>query len=302
METTLKDIYSRITSQIVQAIEAGAPDYRMPWHTSGLACEPVNAVTKRPYQGINVVSLWATAQAKGYESGVWATYNQWQELGAQVRKGEKSTLVVVWKEVDRKEKEQHSDEEQREQANKSKGRVLLARGFYVFNVAQVDGYQAAVQPTLPEDQRIEQAERFFERQKATIQHGGERAFYRPSEDLICLPPFGKFRSPLGYYSTLAHEITHWTGAPHRLHRQLENRFGSEAYAMEELIAELGAAFVCSKLGIENEPRTDHAAYIQHWLKVLKRDTRAIFLAASKAQQAVEFLFDPARVVDRKAAA
>jgi antirestriction protein ArdC len=303
METNLKDIYSRITSQIVQAIERGAPSFRMPWHQSGTPCfRPLNALTNRPYQGVNAVSLWAAADAHQYPSGIWATYNQWQELGAQVRKGEKSSLIVVWKEVPRKEKGERQAGEGTEPRQDPKGRLLLGGGYYVFNAAQVDGYEPAQNPPLPEDFRIEQAERFFSGLGANIRHEGDRALYRIEDDVICLPSFGKFRSALNYYATLAHEITHWTGAAHRLNRQLANRFGDDAYAMEELIAELGAAFICSQLAIVNEARPDHASYIQSWLKVLKRDTRAIFVAASKAQQAADWLCDPARTETKQVAA
>jgi antirestriction protein ArdC len=146
-----------------------------------------------------------------------------------------------------------------------------------------------VVPDLPESERIQAAEHFFAALGADIRHGGDAAFYRPDGDFIQLPRFEAFREGAGYYSTLAHESTHWSGAESRLNRDIKNRFGSSAYAAEELIAELGAAFLCSALKLSNEPRTDHAAYIANWLELLRRDKRAIFAAASKAQQAVDWM-------------
>jgi antirestriction protein ArdC len=170
-----------------------------------------------------------------------------------------------------------------------RGRVFLAKGYPVFNAAQVDGYTPPEVPELSESERIQGAERFFAALGADIRHGGNEAFYEPERDFIQLPRFEAFREGAGYYSTLAHESTHWTGAESRLNRDIKNRFGSSAYAAEELIAELGAAFLCSALKLSNEPRADHAAYIANWLELLRRDKRAIFAAASKAQQAVDWM-------------
>jgi antirestriction protein ArdC len=167
--------------------------------------------------------------------------------------------------------------------------VFLAKGYPVFNVAQVEGYTLPEVPELPESERIQATERFFSALGADLRHGGNEAFYEPELDFIQLPRFEAFREGAGYYSTLAHESTHWTGAKSRLNRDIKNRFGSSAYAAEELIAELGAAFLCSALKMSNEPRADHAAYISNWLELLRRDKRAIFAAASKAQQAMDWM-------------
>jgi antirestriction protein ArdC len=277
-----KDIFQRVTDMIVKAIEEGAGSYRMPWRTSGgFPNSPINAVTKRPYRGINVLILWATAQAKGYKSGTWATYKQWQELGAQVRKGEKSANVVFWKFFER--------EEDSESEEKSTRRAPMARDYWVFNAEQVDGYVAKDEASPTEMERIESAEAFFKGLNIKMEDGGNEAFYRPATDTVHMPPFIAFKEPLSYYSVLSHETTHWTGAPHRLNRDMKSRFGSESYAVEELIAELGAAFLCGELGIPTDPRTDHAPYIASWLKVLKNDKRAIFAAAAKAQEAVDWM-------------
>jgi antirestriction protein ArdC len=170
----------------------------------------------------------------------------------------------------------------------------------VFNAAQMDGYNPPAEPDAPMLERIGQADAFFKGIGATIQHGGNRAYYRPSDDFIQMPPFQAFDDNVSYYSTLAHEHTHWSSHTSRCDRQLGKRFGDNAYAAEELIAELGAAFTCAHLGLSTEPREDHAQYIQHWLKVLKADKRAIFTAASKAQQACDWLKEHA--TDKKLAA
>lgn len=287
--TDKRDVYARVTDQIVTAIETGVGNWRMPWHTSGkFAFSPINAVSKKPYRGINTVCLWSAAQAKGYERGEWATYQQWLEKGAQVRKGEKATTVVFWKFANNAAEMEDGDE-----SPKSGSRLLFTRGYSVFNAAQVDGYTPKAEPDMPMAERIERAEAFFQAIGANVRHGGNRAYYAPDSDYIQMPPFGAFIENVAYYSTLAHEHTHWTAQTSRCDRQLGKRFGDNAYAAEELIAELGAAFVSAHLGLSSEPRDDHAQYINSWLKVLKADKRAIFTAASKAQQAADFMIQRA---------
>lgn len=296
MSTTVRaDIYQTITDRIVAAIEAGAGDWKMPWHAQdgGAAVMPTNAASGRAYRGINVVMLWAAAHAAGYPSGVWATYKQWAGLGAQVRKGEKAAPVVFWKMLD--------DDEADDQDEDGKAARFVARGFHVFNAAQVDGFEAPALPRLPEPLRIDHAEAFFAATGADIRQGGNRAFYSPGNDYIQMPPFPAFRDPVAYYATLAHEATHWTGHTDRCARDLKGRFGTGAYAAEELIAELGAAFLCADLALASEPRPDHAAYVASWLKVLKGDKRAIFTAAAQAQKAADWLHQRQPVPARMAA-
>jgi antirestriction protein ArdC len=283
------DVYERVTSQIVNAIEQGTGTWRMPWHTSGrFAFSPINAITRKPYRGVNVLALWAVAQSKGYERGEWATYPQWQDRGAQVRKGEKSASVAFWKFADGRAEIQ-DEEEQPEQPNSSRSRLLFCREYHVFNASQVDGYTPKADTDAPIEERIESAEGFFERVPARVAHQGNRAFYSPSDDTITLPPFAAFFTPEDYYSTRAHETGHWTAKADRCNRELGKRFGDNAYSVEELVAELTAAFTLAHLGLSSEPRPDHAQYIASWLKVLKADKRAIFTAASKAQQAADFI-------------
>ena len=290
------DIYQRITDQIAAAIEAGANKWQMPWHPSPNGAAPVlpvNATTGKPYRGVNTIVLWAAAQAEGYPSAVWATYKQWTELGAQVRKGERASPVVFWKISDKDEQEDAEDG-----AEDGRRSRVFARGYSVFNAAQVDGYAAPALPVLPEAERIGHAEAFFAAIGVDVRHGGNRACYVPSLDQVRMPPFEAFRDPVAYYATLAHEATHWTGHASRCARDLRGRFGEEAYAAEEMIAELGAAFVCADLALAPEPRPDHAAYVASWLKVLRGDKRAIFTAAAKAQQAADWMHGRQAAADR----
>jgi antirestriction protein ArdC len=281
-----RDVYRKVTDAIIHSIEQGVGTWRMPWHTSGrYAFSPINVASKKPYRGINTVCLWAAAQAKGYERGEWATYQQWQERGGQVRKGEKATTVVFWKFANDSSESQEDGTE----TSVSHSRLLFTRGYSVFNAAQVDGYTPTADTDVPMPERIAHAEAFFGAIGADLRHGGNQAFYAPATDHIQMPPFAAFTENVSYYSTLAHEHTHWTAPTSRCDRQLGKRFGDSAYAAEELIAELGAAFTCAHLGLSTEPREDHASYIQSWLKVLKADSRAIFTAASKAQQATDWL-------------
>lgn len=289
MTTERSDIYTRITNRIIEAIEEGAGSYRMPWHcTDSGAFSPYNVATKKPYRGINILSLWADAQAKGFESGIWGTYKQWEAIGAQVRKGEKSSLVVFWK-FGNTEREDDADSAEDQAASDSTRRLIFARGYSVFNAGQVDGFEIPALPAFNAEERNQEAEQFFQAVPATIRHGGNSAHYSPSSDHIQMPRFEAFKDAKGYYSVLSHELTHWTGASTRLNRDLTCRFGTEAYAMEELVAELGAAFLCGSLGIQLDPRTDHAPYLKSWLNVLKGDTKAVFTAASKAQAAVDWM-------------
>ena len=295
--TEKRDVYATVTAQIVTAIEQGAGTWRMPWHSSGkFASSPINVISKKPYRGINTLCLWSAAESKGYESGEWGTYKQWQERGAQVRKGEKSTLVVFWKFASSASETQEGDEQAA-----SSARLLFTRGYSVFNATQVDGYNPPAVTDAPILERIEQADTFFKSVGADVRHGGNQAYYSPASDHIQMPRFDVFRENVSYYSTLAHETTHWTSAASRCDRQLGKRFGDSAYAAEELIAELGAAFTCAHLGLSTEPREDHAQYLQSWLRVLKSDKRAIFSAASQAQRACDWMIARAETLAERAA-
>jgi len=280
-------IYDAITAQIAAAIEAGAGTCVMPWHGSVVPnSSPQNAFTGMPYHGVNVVALWAEAATKLYPSGYWASYEQWRKLGAQVKKGERGSLIIFYKKLD-------GDAEPA--ADEADAPRIVLRQSHVFNAYQVEGWDVPAPPYRSEVETNEQIAAFVEATKADVRHGGYTACYHRQADFIAIPPPEHFRgtptsSPTeAYYAVLLHELTHWTGASHRLDRVKGKRFGDRDYAFEELVAELGAAFLCSAFRVVNEPRPDHAAYISHWLDLLNRDSRAIFAAASLAQQAVEYL-------------
>lgn len=284
---TGNDIYERVTNQIIAAIEAGAGEYRMPWHHDGSAITtPVNVASLKAYRGVNILSLWAAAQASDYAAGIWGTYRQWQELGARVRKGERGHLVVFWKTTDRSS---DTDRQDGDDNHHKPARRLFARGYVVFNAAQVDGYTPPELPILSEFERIEHAEHFCAALGIDIRHGGSQACYIPSKDYVQMPDFACFRDAIAYYAVLLHECGHASGAKHRLDRDLSGRFGSAAYAMEECTVELLSAMICADLNLSVEPRPDHARYIASWLEVLRSDKRAIFTAASKAQEITDWM-------------
>jgi antirestriction protein ArdC len=224
--TEKPDVYRKVTDAIVNAIEQGVSTWRMPWHTSGkFAFSPINVTSKKPYRGVNTLCLWAAAQQKGYERGEWGTYNQWQDRGAQVRKGEKATLVVFWKFANGSAETQDDGEEH----TVSSSRLLFTRGYSVFNAAQVDGYSPKADAGAPIQERIERADAFFQGINARVVHQGNRAFYLPVEDTITLPPFAAFFTSVDYYSTRAHETGHWTTKADRCNRELGKRFGDNAF-------------------------------------------------------------------------
>lgn len=243
---------------------------------------PYNVASSRHYRGVNTLALWSVAQARGYDCNAWGTYKQWAERGAQVRKGEHGALVVFWKFDGAAPVDGDAD-------GPAARRRVLARGYTVFNASQVDGYKADPAPAVIEQERDAAAEAWFAGLGANVSHGGNRAFYMPAWDRIQMPPFSAFSDRVAYYSTLAHECTHWTGHAKRCNRDMSGRFGNDAYAAEELVAELGAAFVCATLRLASEPRPDHASYIDTWLRVLRGDKRAVFTAASKAQAAMDWM-------------
>jgi len=255
-------------------------------HAAGRITRPLrhNGV---PYQGINVLMLWSAAVAQGFAAPIWMTFKQAQQLGAHVRKGEKGNLVVYASTVTRTETDEETGEEQERD-------IPFMKGYTVFNVEQIEDLPAHFygrpEPRLDPVQRIDHAEAFFAATGAEIRHGGTQAYYAVHPDYVQMPPFDTFRDAESYYATLAHEGTHWTRHPSRLDRDFgRKRWGDEGYAMEELVAELGSAFLSADLDLTPEPREDHAAYVASWLKVLKNDKRAIFTAAAHAQRAADFL-------------
>ena len=224
----------------------------------------------QPYSGINVLMLWAEASEKGYSAPIWMTFNQATELKANVRKGEHGSLVVYANSIKRKEETEDGEDEERE--------IHFLKGYTVFNVEQIDGlpekFYGRPPPTMTAIERIHHAEQFFANLKADIRIGGNRAFYALEPDYIQLPPIEAFRDAESYYATEAHEATHWTRHPSRLARDFNRKaWGDEGYAKEELVAELGAAYLCADLELEPEVREDHAAYIEQLARGAEATTK-----------------------------
>jgi antirestriction protein ArdC len=284
-----RDLYAEVTQRIVTALAQGVRPWACPWKfQAGAVARPMRH-NGEPYKGINVLLLWSTAQERGYRSNTWLTYKQSDALGYQVRKGERGALVVFAGR--RTRADANATTEDTAEPAQARGFAFL-RSYTVFNAEQVDGLPAVepatvcAHPVVMPDAR---AEAFFAATGARVRHGGSRAFYAPDADLVQLPEPSAFNGAAGYAATKAHELAHWTGHPQRLAREFGRRFGDAAYAVEELVAELCAAFVCADLHIGTEPREDHAAYLAEWLKVLQGDSRAIFTAASHAQRAADYL-------------
>lgn len=283
-----EDLRTRITHQIIEQLERGVRPWMKPWsaeHLAGHLTRPLRA-NGQPYRGINVVMLWIAAEAKGYRAPIWMTYRQATELGGQVRKGEKAAPVTYTDTVKRQEAKPDGTEEERD--------VWFLKQYAVFNVEQIDGlpahFHAVAAPQIDPSQRIAAVDAYFAATGMQLHSGGNVAAYNVATDTVRMPPFEAFRDAESYYATLAHEACHWTRHPSRLCREFgRKRFGDAGYAMEELVAEIGSAFVAADLGLYLEPREDHAAYVASWLKVLGEDKRAIFIAAAHAQRAADFL-------------
>ena len=283
------DIYTSITNRIVEQLEQGTRPWLKPWnatHAAGRISRPLRH-NAQPYSGINVIVLWMTAETSGFLSPFWFTFKQAQELGGHVKKGEHGSQVVYANTFKKKDKDDAGEETEQE--------IPFLKTYTVFSADQCEGlpkhfYQLAEQPK-EKIERIEAVEQFVASTKAEIRYGGNQAYYTLGDDRIQMPPFETFRDAESHAATLVHELTHWTRHPSRLNRDDfgRKRWGDEGYAMEELVAELGSAFVCADLQITPEVRDDHASYIEHWLKVLKDDKRAIFTAASHASKAVDYL-------------
>jgi antirestriction protein ArdC len=287
--TGKQDPHSRITDRILAELEQGTRPWLKPWSGGDIAksgqARPLRA-TGQPYRGINVLLLWIEAQASGFVNPSWMTYKQAQALGAQVRKGEHGATVVYYGDSTKTVHDDASGED-REQG------FRFLKTYTVFNVAQIDGLPERfhiVPEQSPEVERIEAAEAFFDSIPATVNHGGDKAYYIPSADRIQLPPFAAFHDAHGYYATRGHETVHWTRHESRLDRSFgREKWGDEGYAREELVAEFGAAFLAADLGLCIEPRPDHASYIGSWITVLQNDTRAIVQAAAHAERALAYL-------------
>ena len=283
-----KDLYARITGQIVQSLEQGTRPWVRPWstgHDGGSLIRPLRH-NGQAYSGINVLMLWSAAAEHGFTAPSWMTFQQALAMKANVRKGEKGSLVVYANTLTRTEDDGDGKEVERQ--------IPFLKGYTVFNAEQIEGlpesYYGKPTPALAGPARIERAETFFANTKADIRMRGHRAYYSTDQDYIAIPPIEYFTDAESFYATLSHECIHSTRHPSRLDRDFgRTTWGDPGYAREELVAELGAAFLCADLELTPEVREDHASYLASWLEVLKNDHRAIFQAASHAQRAVDFL-------------
>jgi antirestriction protein ArdC len=284
------DVYQIITDRIVAILEKGTAPWRKPW--AGNGSDPTNLVSKRGYSGINYFML----SASEYTSPHWLTYKQAKDLGGHVRKGEKGTPVIFWKLLDREE-----NGEPVEGAKK----IPFLRYYTVFNLEQCEGVEipASLEPKTYAHDPIEAAEAVQlampNRPVVNIVQSG-RAFYSPSKDSVTVPELSQYAKPEEYYSTLFHELTHSTGHESRLNREgitERHHFGSATYSREELVAEMGAAFLCGHCGIENATLENSAAYLQGWIKALNGDKKLAVVAAAQAQKAANYILNIKHVED-----
>lgn len=285
----MRDTYQEVTDRIVAMLESGTKPWQKSWGTGGTIAAPMARPLRSngaPYRGLNVINLWSAAMLRGFNSRYWLTYKGAQALGGQVTKGARAELAFyVGKVV--KAGENDGDEDRI---------ISFMKSYAVFNADQIEGlpahfYAAAPveAPVVDGHARIDRVDAFVDNLAPKLAHGGDRAYYMPSTDSIRMPHMAQFDTAQSYYATLLHEMVHWTSADARVDRKLTGRFGDPAYAFEELIAEIGAAFLCADLAISDTPRADHASYLASWLKVLKEDKRAIFRAAALADKAATWM-------------
>jgi len=293
MPKTIKhniDIHQEITDAVVESLQAIREQYGKdhegfawdkPWIDTANGM-PRN-VDNKPYRGINVLLLLIQASKMGYGQNIWGTFKAWKDKGGKIIKGSKSTKITFYKSYVAKDKETEEDRT-----------FFILKTFSVFNIAQVEGVtiQDDTQTLINTVERDKLIDSFVAGTNAILKDGGNRAYYSPSDDFIGMPKLEQFKTTDGYYSTLLHELTHWTGAMKRCNRDLKNKFGSQAYAFEELVAELGSMFLCNKfniLGRDEEQMRNHITYLDSWIKRLKDDKKAIFQASTLAQKAFDFL-------------
>ena len=286
-----RDIAAEISNLIISKIESGTLPWRRPWTLTGSDAgeggRPLRA-NGVPYTGINAVYLWAVGDALGYRSRYWMTYKQAKDLGAQVRRGEKSSLSVFFNSTQKTVVDKITGDE----ATKS---IRFMRSYAIFNADQIDDLPERFRPDALMLEKPSPSERqaaidaFFDPIAIEVRHGGDRAFYSPGGDYVQMPPKAAFRSSDHHAATLAHELGHATGATHRLGRTFGKRFGDRAYAFEELIADCTSGIICAELGLPCELHDSHASYIEGWLKILKADKTAIITAAAQAEKAYKWL-------------
>lgn len=282
------ELFQTIADRIVEQMEAGVRPWTRPWNEdrAGVDFSLPHNLTGRPYRGANAFWLYIIGKGQGYETPVWLTFNQAKKAGGNVKKGERGSPVFFWKfdvKPDPKTKEPK--------------RVVWAKQYTVFNIDQCEGVKLPQRKARTKADRIAEAEALMEATEAKISYGGNVACFIPSLDRIQMPEREAFKAPEFFYGTAFHELGHWTGHESRLNRQFGKRFGDEAYAAEELVAELTAAFVMGTLGLSNPEREDHASYIANWIRMLKGDPKAFITAAGKAQAAADMILKAAEAAD-----
>ncbi len=302
------DIAATITAKILARLEAGTKPWVRPW-TRGAISRPLRHCGSA-YRGINTLLLWMEADERGYVSPYWMTYRQAELFGGQVRKGEKCAYAVYYKTIEAKGAATDVDRLNPEGDATSDTTRRLIRHFAVFNADQIDDLPERYQPqpaqthTLPESAHRARLDALFAKVPALVRHNGYRAYYNRTRDEVVLPNIDQFASYEAYFAVRAHETTHWTGAEKRLNRAFGKRFGDQAYAMEELVADMGAAILGASLGLPEAQLDNHAAYLASWISVLKSDKNAVLTAASKADEAADFImghFQPgiSRIIERE---
>lgn len=277
-------VYESVTNGIIEELKQGVVPWVRPWKAGGSSPFPHNAISERPYHGVNVLLLWKTAAEQGYENPAWLTFKQAQALGGSIKRGEHATAIVYAATTTKVEESETGEDVAKD--------IHFLKFYSVFNVEQTTGLPERLtvrREPKSMGERLFRAEVFVGRIGSRVFHGGNQAFYKILEDVIWLPKMEDFESLGHYFATNLHEHVHWSGHPSRLNRVLGNRFGTRAYAAEELIAELGAAYLCALLGIKGELR--HASYIASWLELLENDRKAIFTAAAAASKAVDYLWN-----------
>jgi antirestriction protein ArdC len=281
-------LYQEITSKIIAELEAGRLPWVQPWGSSAVQAPlamPQNAVTDRRYSGINILILWGAVVQYGFSGQSWLTFRQAASVGGHVRKGEHGTVVVFAQRFTPEAEERRA----RKQGEELRSVPFLKR-FVVFNTDQCDGLPeeiATTAPPPPADLILPEVETLIQASGADLRIGGRRAYYDVGGDFVRVPPPQVYFEPINWHRTALHELGHWTGAAHRLGRDLSGGDGSKSYAKEELVGEITAAFTCATLGIA--PTVRHADYIGAWLEVLREDDRAIVRAASAASRATDYL-------------
>ena len=285
------DIHQEITDAVVEALEEiknrfgdnRKMEWNKPWIDT-LSGSPKN-VDGKAYRGINVLLLSLQASKMGYTQNIWGTFKAWQGKGGKIIKGSKATRITFYKSFITKNKETGEEE-----------KFFILKAFNVFNIAQVDGVEISEtdDAVMTDNERMESIDSFVANTKVVLKSGGNRAFYSPNGDFVAMPELGQFKTTDAYYATLLHELTHWTGNKERCERNMSGRFGNQAYAFEELVAELGSMFLCAEfkvLGRDEDHMSNHIAYLDSWIKVLRDDKKAIFKASTLAQQSFDYLQD-----------